>query len=416
MTTALHEVGYVLTSTSPDYVVLAETRTYSFSSITTAIRLIQGGARFVATNPDPTGPSTDGDLPATDAPAHRIPNGYDTTRFAPDPEAGRAFRASLGIAPDALVVVTPGKLARNKGHDVAFEALRRLGVRGRGPSVYVVLGDGIREDELRGLAGGLPMSTIFTGFMPPDRVAAALNAADLVVHPSSNEIFPNAVGEAMACGCAIVATDAGGTRSCSARMDWRGCWSGRTIQPQWPRRSPSCSRTRRAAHARGRRAAARRTRVSSPANGRWLRTGVQGARASPFAMNPPGLPRAAPMDDVRWFASNPYTALSSPSSGGWGSPSPRRAPARRASRWRCPASGRRRPGRGRGRRARGCWSTSGICLPRGRAPVVTIPSGGPAAAGFGSRARGAAMAAAAGTTAGSATSRAGPTPYGFRAR
>ena len=145
------------------------------------------------------------------APAHRIPNGYDTTRFAPDPEAGRAFRASLGIAPDALVVVTPGKLARNKGHDVAFEALRRLGVRGRGPSVYVVLGDGIREDELRGLAGGLPMSTIFTGFMPPDRVAAALNAADLVVHPSSNEIFPNAVGEAMACGCAIVATDAGGT-------------------------------------------------------------------------------------------------------------------------------------------------------------------------------------------------------------
>jgi glycosyltransferase involved in cell wall biosynthesis len=143
--------------------------------------------------------------------AYRIPNGFDTARFAPDPEAGRAFRASLGIAPDALVVLTPGKLARNKGHDVAFEAVRRLAVRGRAPGAYVVLGDGIREDELRGLAAGLGVPTMFTGFLPPDQVAAALNAADLVVHPSCNEIFPNAVGEAMACGCAVVATDAGGT-------------------------------------------------------------------------------------------------------------------------------------------------------------------------------------------------------------
>jgi len=65
LTTALHEVGYVLTSAEPDYVVLGETRTYSFEAVTKAIRLFQGGARFVATNPDPTGPSTDGDLPAT---------------------------------------------------------------------------------------------------------------------------------------------------------------------------------------------------------------------------------------------------------------------------------------------------------------------------------------------------------------
>jgi NagD protein len=65
MTTALHEIGYVLTSQAPDYVVLGETRTYSFEAVTTAIRLIQGGARFVATNPDPTGPSLEGDLPAT---------------------------------------------------------------------------------------------------------------------------------------------------------------------------------------------------------------------------------------------------------------------------------------------------------------------------------------------------------------
>jgi NagD protein len=65
LTTALHQAGYTLTDREPDYVVLGETRTYSFERITRAIRLIIGGARFIATNPDPTGPAPDGPLPAT---------------------------------------------------------------------------------------------------------------------------------------------------------------------------------------------------------------------------------------------------------------------------------------------------------------------------------------------------------------
>jgi len=72
LTTALHEIGYVLTEADPDYVVLGETRTYSFSSITRAIRLVDNGARFIATNPDPTGPSNEGALPATGAVAALI--------------------------------------------------------------------------------------------------------------------------------------------------------------------------------------------------------------------------------------------------------------------------------------------------------------------------------------------------------
>jgi NagD protein len=72
LTTALYEAGYTLTDTDPDYVVLGETRTYSFEAITKAIRLIQGGARFIATNPDATGPSKEGDLPATGAVAALI--------------------------------------------------------------------------------------------------------------------------------------------------------------------------------------------------------------------------------------------------------------------------------------------------------------------------------------------------------
>jgi NagD protein len=72
LTTALHEAGYTLTDTAPDYVVLGETRTYSFESITRAIRLIGNGARFIATNPDVTGPSPEGPLPATGSVAAMI--------------------------------------------------------------------------------------------------------------------------------------------------------------------------------------------------------------------------------------------------------------------------------------------------------------------------------------------------------
>jgi NagD protein len=72
LTTPLHEAGYTLTDRDPDFVVLGETRTYSFEAITKAIRMITNGARFIATNPDVTGPSAAGPLPATGSVAARI--------------------------------------------------------------------------------------------------------------------------------------------------------------------------------------------------------------------------------------------------------------------------------------------------------------------------------------------------------
>jgi NagD protein len=72
LTTALYQIGYTLTDTDPDYVVLGETRTYSFEAITRAIRLVSRGARFIATNPDATGPSAEGPLPATGAVAAMV--------------------------------------------------------------------------------------------------------------------------------------------------------------------------------------------------------------------------------------------------------------------------------------------------------------------------------------------------------
>jgi NagD protein len=72
LTAALHEVGYILSERDPDYVVLGETRSYSLERLTLAIRLIVGGARFIATNPEPTGLSQQGLQPGTGAVAALI--------------------------------------------------------------------------------------------------------------------------------------------------------------------------------------------------------------------------------------------------------------------------------------------------------------------------------------------------------
>lgn len=72
LTTAMHESGWIFTDNDPEFVVLGETRTYSFEAITTACNLIIGGARFICTNPDVTAPGPQGVLPATGAVAAMI--------------------------------------------------------------------------------------------------------------------------------------------------------------------------------------------------------------------------------------------------------------------------------------------------------------------------------------------------------
>ncbi|AMM31129.1 HAD family hydrolase [Sinomonas atrocyanea] len=95
LTTALHEAGMILTDQDPDYVVLGETRTYSFNAITTAIRLILDGARFIATNPDATGPSRDGVLPATGAIAALISKATGRTPYTIGKPNPMMFRSAM---------------------------------------------------------------------------------------------------------------------------------------------------------------------------------------------------------------------------------------------------------------------------------------------------------------------------------
>lgn len=108
LTTALHEAGYVLTDRDPDYVVLGETRTYSFEAITTAIRLIEAGALFIATNPDATGPSRNGVLPAAGAVAALIREATGRKPYfvgKPNPLMMRSALRAIGAHSESTVMV-----------------------------------------------------------------------------------------------------------------------------------------------------------------------------------------------------------------------------------------------------------------------------------------------------------------------
>ena len=93
--TALHDAGFIMTETNPDFVVVGETRNYSFEAITKAIRLIDGGARFIVTNPDATGPSADGPLPATGAIAALITKATGRDPYVVGKPNPMMFRSAL---------------------------------------------------------------------------------------------------------------------------------------------------------------------------------------------------------------------------------------------------------------------------------------------------------------------------------
>jgi len=139
LTTAMHAIGYVLSERDPEYVVLGETRTYSFEAITTAIRLIERGARFIATNPDPTGPSTQGPIPATGSVAALISR-------------------ATGVQP--YFIGKPNPLMMRS-------ALNRIDAHSEST---VMVGDRMDTDIVSGLEAGLRTILVLTGSTRRDAV------------------------------------------------------------------------------------------------------------------------------------------------------------------------------------------------------------------------------------------------------
>ena len=108
LTTAIHEAGYILTDANPDYVVLGETRTYSFEAITKAINLILKGAKFICTNPDNTGPSPEGVLPATGSVASLIMASTGKEPYyigKPNPMMMRSALRAMGAHSEETVMI-----------------------------------------------------------------------------------------------------------------------------------------------------------------------------------------------------------------------------------------------------------------------------------------------------------------------
>jgi len=105
---ALEAVGYEETSTDPDYVVLGETWNYSFDEVTSAVRLIEKGAKFVATNPETTGPTPQGSHPGCGALAALIASATHVTPYfvgKPNPLMIRDALTSLDAHSQSTVVV-----------------------------------------------------------------------------------------------------------------------------------------------------------------------------------------------------------------------------------------------------------------------------------------------------------------------
>ncbi len=108
LTQAMHEVGYVQTDMKPDYVVLGEVNNYNFEMITKAIRLINEGAMFIATNPDSTGPQETGVVPATGALAALIEKATGKVPFfvgKPNPLMIRSALRYLGVHSEDTVMI-----------------------------------------------------------------------------------------------------------------------------------------------------------------------------------------------------------------------------------------------------------------------------------------------------------------------
>lgn len=108
LTEAIHNAGYVITDIDPEYVVLGETHTYNIAQITKGIRLIAQGARFIATNPDTSGPSEHGIVPACGAMAALIEKASGKAPFfvgKPNPLMMRTALNYLGVHSEDTMMV-----------------------------------------------------------------------------------------------------------------------------------------------------------------------------------------------------------------------------------------------------------------------------------------------------------------------
>jgi glycosyltransferase involved in cell wall biosynthesis len=133
--------------------------------------------------------------------------GVDPARFNPDFRS-RELRAQLGADDNTILVAYVGRLAPEKGIDVALGGMRLALERPGARVAFALAGDGPAEARCRASA---PPRTTFVGRLTGRALSEFYASADVFVFPSITETFGNVLLEAMASGLAIVAPDGGAT-------------------------------------------------------------------------------------------------------------------------------------------------------------------------------------------------------------
>lgn len=137
--TALHRNGYAIVDRDPDYVVVGEGRTLNFEMAEQALGMILGGAKLVATNPDPNCPTQNGMRPGCGAIVAMLEAAAGVKAFSvgkPSPVMLRAARKQLGLATDQTIVI---------GDTMETDILGGVQL---GFKTVLVLSGGTREEDL----------------------------------------------------------------------------------------------------------------------------------------------------------------------------------------------------------------------------------------------------------------------------
>lgn len=145
------------------------------------------------------------------APEQRIivvPNGIDTARYRPGAQARSAARAALGLRGDQQLVLNVGRLVWEKAQTDLIDAFAQMSPAPG--TVLMIAGEGPLRDTLAQCIARHGLGDRVRLLGRRQDVPALLNAADLFVLSSRIEGMPLVVGEALACGCPVVATDASG--------------------------------------------------------------------------------------------------------------------------------------------------------------------------------------------------------------
>lgn len=155
--------------------------------------------------------------PAARERMQRLSPGVDTARFFPGC-GGAKVRRSLGIAPDAPVVVCAARMVARKGQDTLVRAWPAV-LRVHPEAVLLLVGDGPHRSRLGRIARSLQVSgsVVFTGSVDRDHLPACLDAGDVFAMPCRTRLAGLEVEawgivfvEAQACGLPVVIGRSGG--------------------------------------------------------------------------------------------------------------------------------------------------------------------------------------------------------------